>query len=300
MSARFLPPVLALALGLALAAPGGGAGAPELIVEAPPRYEGLARQLRDLDPSRLRSVAELIGSARPGPPIRVLLAPEGSTLAAVPPWVSGYADSASGTVVLLPARTPTYPDSSLTELLRHEVAHVLVARAAGGRPLPRWFHEGVAMIAGGSWSLDDRSTLTLALLREREIPLAELERRFGEGRGAVEGAYAVAGAFVRELVRRHGPGVIGRVLSGVAAGLSFEDAFERAAGEPLAAAEASFWRRQTFWYRWMPLLTSSFTLWLAITLLVLVAARRRRARTAELRRRWEEEEQAAPSGEGEL
>ena len=39
-------------------------------------------------------------------------------------------------MVLLPARTPTYPDGSLEEVLLHELAHVLVARAAGHSPSP--------------------------------------------------------------------------------------------------------------------------------------------------------------------
>ena len=60
-----------------------------------------------------------------------------------------------GLIVLLPERVPSYPDSSLDDVLLHETAHVLVARAAGGRPLPRWFQEGMAMIAGRSWGRDD-------------------------------------------------------------------------------------------------------------------------------------------------
>lgn len=301
--------LLQLVLGLAVAAmaraaaaaPPGDAGdanaaggaVPALVVEAPARYEGLARRLRELDPGRLATVARLTGTDRPGPPIRVLLAPEGSGLAAaVPPWVAGYADGASGTVVLLPARTPTYPDSSLEDLLRHEVAHVLVTRAAGGRPLPRWFHEGVATIAGTSW-FADRSYLAAALLSGEETPLPELDRRFTGGEGEARRAYAVAGAFVRDLIQNEGPEVVGRILSGVGAGWSFEEAFARATGTSLAAAGAAFWRRQTFWYRWVPLLTSSVTLWMGITLLALYAIRRRRARDAALRLRWEEEEEAA-------
>ncbi|HSF38739.1 MAG TPA: hypothetical protein VLT87_03035, partial [Thermoanaerobaculia bacterium] len=121
---------------------------PRLEVEAPPGLEPAARRIRDFPLEELESAQRLTGLADPGPPIRVILAPEGSGLAlAVPPWVSGYAYSDRGIVVLLPSRTPSYPDSSLEDLLRHEVAHVLIARASGNRPLPRWFHEGTAMIA---------------------------------------------------------------------------------------------------------------------------------------------------------
>jgi hypothetical protein len=281
-----------LALLLPLAALRAAAQVPELVVEAPPSLAGTAARIRAFDPARLEQVSRLAGLFRAGPPVRVILAPEGSDLAtAVPPWVSGYADPAAGVVVLLPARAPSYPDSSLEDLLRHEVAHVLVGRAAAGRPLPRWFQEGLAMIAGLSWGLEERSRMTLALFADRSISMAELDRRFSGDEGAVQRAYTVAGAFVRDLVQRHGPAAVGGILSGVAAGLPFEEAFRRATGESLGQAEESFWERQTFWYRWVPLLTSSVTLWLLVTLLALWAMGKRRARDAAQRRLWDEEEE---------
>ena len=48
---------------------------------------------------------------------------------------------------------------TLEDVLRHEVAHVLISRAAGGRAVPRWFHEGVAMSVDAGWDLSTRSWL---------------------------------------------------------------------------------------------------------------------------------------------
>jgi hypothetical protein len=281
-----------LALLPLLAAPPARAAPVRLTVEAPPSLEPVAVRLRALDPTQFEGVQRLTGLEEPGPPIQVILAPEDSEAARyVPRWVAGYAYSERGIVVLLPARTPSYPDSSLEDLLRHEVAHVLVARAAGNRRLPRWFHEGMAMIAGLSWGLDDRTRLTLALATDRAVSLSELDRRFGGRQGEVNRAYAIAGSFVRDLLERHGPGAPAAILGGVARGLSFEDAFHGATGVSLAVATSDFWRRQTFWYRWIPLLTSSVTLWIFITLLALWAIQRRRERDAALKRMWDEEEE---------
>ena len=267
---------------------------PQLIVEAPPGWEPTAERLRAMGPEELASAMRLVGLTDPGPPIRVIVAPEGSGPARlVSPWVSGYALSDKGLVVVMPQRVGSYPDSSLEDLLRHEVAHVLVSRAAGNRPLPRWFHEGMAMIAGGSWGFDDRSQLTLALLADRPVSLAELEERFLRGQSEVNRAYAVAGSFVRDLFDRYGPEAAPRTLAGVARGLSFEEAFREATGVTLAQAESVFWNRQTLWYRWVPVLTSSVTLWLLITMLALWAIRRRRERDAARRRIWDEEEERA-------
>lgn len=276
---------------LLLAFPLKAATPPKLVVLGPPSLDRVAARVRSIDPGRFLDAMRLVGLDDPGPPIQVFLGPEGSDLAAgVPPWVSGYAYGAEGVIVLLPARTPSYPDSSLEELLRHEVAHVLVARAAGGRPLPRWFHEGVAMVAGTSWGLDDRSRMTVTMIGGDQPSLSEIERQFTGGRGSTANAYAVAGAFVNELLRRQGDDAVARVLAGVGRGLPFEDAFREAAGATLAQAEQSFWRRQSFWYRWVPILTSSVTLYMLVTLLAIWAMGKRRARDAALRRLWEEEE----------
>ncbi len=262
-----------------------------LTVEAPPALEPLAERLRSLDPVQIEGAARLVGLADPGPPIRVVLAQEGSAEAlAVAPWVAGYARPEQGVLVLLPARSPRYPDSSLEDLLRHEVAHVLVGRASGHRPLPRWFHEGVALIAGLAWGLEEQSRLAATLLRGGEVPLAEVDRRFAGSEGEVRSAYTLAGAFVRDLLRQHGREAVGEILSGVADGLPFEEAFARATGAPLAEAERSFWERQTFWYRWVPFLSSSVVLWILITLLALWAIQRRRRRDAARLAAWEDEE----------
>lgn len=281
-----------LVLLLLAALPAVSVEPPRLVVEAPAALEPTARRVRAFPPAELESAMRLVGLAEPGPPIRVILAEEGSgTALAVPPWVSGYAYSDRGIVVLIPSRTPAYPDASLEDLLRHEVAHVLIARASGNQPLPRWFHEGMAMIAGLTWGLDDRARLTMTLLADREISLSELNQRF-QGTGAeVYRAYAISGAFVRDLLEQHGPDAPARVLAGVRQGLSFEDSFLRATGETLEDAETAFWDNQSFWYRWIPILTSSALLWIAITLLFLWAVKRRRARDAALKRLWEEEEE---------
>lgn len=270
--------------------------AQSLAVEAPPALEPLAERLRSLDPVQIEGAARLVGLTDPGPPIRVILAAEGSAEAlAVAPWVAGYARPQSGVLVLLPARSPRYPDSSFEDLLRHEVAHVLVGRASDHRPLPRWFHEGVALIAGLAWGLEEQSRLAATLLRGGEVPLSELDRRFGGSEGEVRSAYTLAGAFVRDLLRQHGRETIGEILSGVAAGLPFEEAFARATGAPLAEAERTFWERQTFWYRWVPFLSSSVVLWILVTFLALWAIRRRRRRDAARLAAWEAEEEAAVS-----
>jgi hypothetical protein len=298
--------LLALVAATALWWLGGGAAAaataagpstladpPELLVDAPPALWGEAATLNAVHPARWAAVQRLVGLEHPGAPIRVLLVTEDDPLARrTPSSISGFAVAADDLVVLLPQRVPTYPSGSLEELLVHEVTHVLLARAAGDGAVPRWLHEGVALVCAHGWDLGDRGRLLLGGVGGAPTTTAGLERAFGGAQTEVDAAYALSGALVQELLARHGDGAVAAITAGLARGSAFEEAFALATGEDLAAFERSFWRRFRIFYRWLPFLTSAGTLWLGITLLAMLAGARRRARDAAIRRRWDEEERA--------
>jgi len=284
---------MALALPL-LVAPVAAAPPPRLIVQAPPELAGDAAILQRIDPTALRPAMELTGLTDPGPPIVVVLATESSPAGrSAPPWVTGFTAGVTGVVVLLPERVPRYPDRSLVTLLQHEVTHVLVSRAAQGKPVPRWLDEGLAMAASRDPDLEDRTRVALAVLTDRRLPLRRIDEAFAGNPAEVQSAYALARDFVEDLLRRYGNGAGAAILRDIARGEPFEEAFRQATGVEIAAVEASYWRRRTFWDRWVPFATSSAALWGAITALALLAFRRRRARDAAIHRRWDEEEDRA-------
>ena len=282
-----------LALVGAHAPAAGQMALPTLRIDAPASLEAAAERVGRFPVSRLATAMTLAGLTRAGPPIDVLLIAESTDLArGTPPWVSGFADAERSLVVLFPGRARSYPSDSLETLLHHEVAHVLFSRAAQGRPLPRWFNEGLALAAERPVGLRDQSRLAWTRLRHGSISLAALERLFGEGRAADRRAYAVASALVRDLLRTHGQTSAARVLSLVGQDQPFDEAFKTATGEALPAAVDRFWSRQRLWGLWLPFLTGPAFLWMVITLLALYAINTLRRRRAEQRRLWEEEERA--------
>jgi hypothetical protein len=119
--------------------------------------------LESIDPRRFTDIAKLVGLTDAGPAIRVVLVAESSDLArSVSSWIAGFTIGES--VVLFPARSPTYPNSSLEDVMRHEVAHALIWRTSGGRPIPRWFNEGVAMAAERERRFGDQTQLFYQLV----------------------------------------------------------------------------------------------------------------------------------------
>jgi hypothetical protein len=96
---------------------------------------------------------------------------------------------------------------------------------------------------------------------------------------------------MRDLVGRHGPQFPARVIAALNAGARFEDAFGVATFTSLAEAERVFWQ-ESWWYRVVPVLTSSIVLWMLIVLLAVSARQRRAERRRVIHERWEAEERA--------
>ena len=264
---------------------------PEIVIEAPDSLHAVARRIQRFDAGRLQAVMRLVGLRNPGNRIRVLLVPNDSRVARdTAPWVAGFADPPHDLIVLFPDRIGSYPHDSLEVVLHHEVAHVLAARAAGGGRLPRWFNEGLASVAERTWGVGNRSRFLWATLMSGQPTVTALEGLFaGSGRDAAR-AYIISHAIVRDIIRRHGAAVVPHILSGVAAGATFDSAFIGATGMTVRGATRLFWRSSGGWEEWITFVASPFTLWTLITGLALAAIWRHRLRRAERRRRWEEEE----------
>lgn len=286
---RFLGCVLAAA-----ALPLGAMPAPELLVDAPPELEAVAREVRALENDDFSETLLITGMTGFSSPIRVVLVPETSPLAQeVPSWVSGYARGGERLIVLFPARVRSYPDRNLRALVHHEVAHVLVAQATRGRPVPRWFNEGVATVAAREWGVEDRARFAMAVLGGKARSTRGLDAAFQGSDTEVRRAYALSAAFVRSLQHDYGTLAPATVLRGIGSGLDFEEAFLQTTGVPLSRAENTFFEEDAFWNTWLPFLTSTGALWMAVTLLALVAIQRRRVRSRQMIDEWEAEDEPA-------
>jgi hypothetical protein len=272
-----------LLAALLFAAPLSAFEPTRLVFEPLPGLPPSANRLAAGPRAWVASVMDLVGLDEPGPDIRVVLAPESSPLAReMPAWVTGYTDGASNAVVILAERTPSYPDGGLEEVLAHEVAHVLIHRASGGRRIPRWFDEGLAMLAARTWRWRDQTELAVGLLSGPRVPLWKLDDLFHGDRRQVERGYALSGTLVQDLLERYGPAVPRIVLARVARDDAFDLAIRGATGATLVDVGEAFWERQGTLKRWIPIVTSTAALWFGISLLAIAASiRKRRQRAAQ-------------------
>lgn len=288
--------LLLIALAPAIAA---AQAAPVLVIDAPPELASARSRLASFDPQPLAGIVRTVGLKDPGPPIAVVLAGEDSAVARrVSPWTAGFAIGNDSQIVLFPSRSPRYPHDTLEDVLRHEVAHVLISRAAAGRPVPRWFHEGLAVAVERPWGLEDRSRLAWELVMGPRLTMREIDALFEGGQSAQSRAYSLSAAVVRDLIREHGPAAPAGILRLVKTDARFEEAVAGVTGRPIGAVEDAFWDRQRVWTVWMPLITGDSILWLVVIAVAALAVWRRRRRSAQIRRQWEEEERAAAERDG--
>jgi hypothetical protein len=295
---RVVAALLALVLA-ALPAPMRAQAPPSLVFEASPELSPVRARLEGDEVAALASMVRAVGLDDPGPPIRVVVAGALSAWAQmVPTWAAGFAIGEKSLVVLFPERALNYPHDTLADVLRHEVAHVLISRAAGGRPVPRWFHEGVAVLVERPWDVEDRTRLATALLFGPRLDLAAIEGLFLGDQDQQARAYLLSAAVVRHLVAAHGPDAPAAVLRQLAGGRPFDYAIASATAQSIPRFEQAFWDAQRTWTTWVPLAASSTALWLGVIALAALARRRRLRRSAELRAHWAEHE-ARDQEEGE-
>ena len=231
--------------------------------------------------------------------VRVMVARTPGEMATLAPPNAPYPDYAAGVaypeigLVLLTIK-PVHPSAQhdLAEVFRHELAHVALEDAVSGRPIPRWFNEGFAVVASGESSFPRMRTLASATIADNLLSLSQLDRSFPMQEWEAELAYAEASDVVRFLIRREEKHRFRGLISRLRDGETMDTALLNSYGAETATLESE-WRddiakRYTFW----PVLFSGSAIWVATLGLFAVGWRKKRRKAAVTLARWEREEAA--------
>ena len=272
---------------------GHRAAAVTVSVSAPPSLEWAANRVRSVDPRPLGEALARAGLEYPRTIHVILVSEDDPRASSWPRWIVGMAEPPAD-ILVFPGRTTRYPYDSLESVVRHEVAHLALTQRARGRPLPRWFHEGVAVSIETGFGFGDQARLFTSMVSRPGI--GDVGRLFASGSEADSSrAYLLATALVVDVRRRHGPDVVGAIAEGVGQDLSFDQAFANATGETVAEATAVAWAGYLRWTRWILALDRLVSTWTLVLLLAVVAFVVQRRRRARRRKRWEDEAAAEAS-----
>lgn len=165
-----------------------------------------------------------------------------------------------------------------TDIFVHEIAHIYLHSALGGRKAPRWFHEGFSMLAASEELGENLKRVLIAASTDNLIPIQTLEDGFPKEAQTVFLAYAQALLFVRFLDRFNGG--IRHIIQRMRGGLSFEDAVKSVTGQSISELwekfKQSYKKNSSLWL----VIHENGIIWIALSIVFLLVflIKRRRAK----------------------
>lgn len=175
---------------------------------------------------------------------------------------------------------------SLDGVVRHELAHELLDQycGAGGRFLPRWFHEGLAqLLAGDTYLGASEDDLVWRVTGGSLRSIDTLAERFPETTVQLRTAYAHSYSYVAWLAREYGLAALLRVARYTDATTSLPRALVAQTSRSTLALEDA-WRAYLVHGSgapWRSLFSHWFSMLLVLALPLLVLALRRRLQSEE-------------------
>jgi hypothetical protein len=230
-------------------------------------------------------------------------------------WAAALAYPSQDRILMKSPRLLTGGQPHYEQLFLHEVAHVALDQACrSGRKEPRcpasaaksacpepriptWLHEGYAIYLTREWSPNREVLLTRAVLRGRLIPLGRLVGGFPEEEPQAALAYAQSADLVQYLIGRFGSEAFHGFVLALGKGHRFGHASRTLLGEEFRSLEQDWQKHLKIRYTWIPLLTSTGSLWFLASLVFLAAYARKKLSSRAKEREWAEEEAGPVNGQ---
>lgn len=209
----------------------------------------------------------------------------------IPDWVSGIAYHKLSLIILKSPRAIKRGRSDLRKTFIHELTHVLLGSTFKDyEHIPRWLNEGVAMYESREWSFNRVSTITQAVLTDSLLPLSEITRTFPAGRREVELAYCQSFYIISFLITKYGRKRFHEFIKSYSKERMLEDVLLKVYGMNLHQLEKEWRSYLKMRFSWIPLITSTSTLWFVITLIFICSYIRKKRRARVTLQQWENEE----------
>jgi hypothetical protein len=233
------------------------------------------------------SISRQLGFALSGR-VRVIIAPDQeyfhSVLPAgeqVPEWAVGVAYPHRNLIVLLKG-----PGSDILKTFEHEVCHMLL----GPGHVPRWLHEGMAIIIAEEWSMQRLSTMTMAVLTGKVLPMDDITHAFPHNKHRAELAYCQSFYFISFLKSRFGDDEFRTFLSIYSSCKDFKLALWKAYYLDWDEIEELWLEYLKLRFSWIPILFSTGALWFLASLVFIWGYIHKKRKAREKMRQWAQEE----------
>ncbi len=210
-----------------------------------------------------------------------------------PDWGAGLAFLDDARIVI---KSPKYMAvyKSFRELIGHELAHIMLHRAAGGRWLPRWLQEGFSIYASGEWHIGQDITVARAAWTGSLIPLLQLENLSTFRSVKAELAYAQSYLAVARLLRQGDPFLLHDLLDMYRKSGDFYGSWDIVVGYDYVTWITNWLSSISRQYHFFVFLIDEELFWIIIALLFVTLFILKKRQNAKVKRRWDIEERLKP------
>jgi len=223
-------------------------------------------------------------------------------------WAAALAYPSQDKILLKSPRLLLGGQPHYEQIFLHELAHIALDQASrqgpdvgtteergphkGSQPsgIPRWLHEGYAIYVAREWSPSREVRLTRAVLKRKLIPLGRLVSGFPEDEDHAQLAYAQSADLVHYLIHSYGKEAFHDFVIALGRGYRFGHAAREILGEDFHTFEKRWQKHLRRRHTWIPLLTSTGTLWFLASLVFLAAYVRKKLTTRAKAAQWSEDE----------
>ena len=212
-----------------------------------------------------------------------------------PEWAGALTYPRYGVVILMTPGALGQSGGQYWSLLEHEIVHLVMGEAENREDVrfPRWLSEGISTFISGEMGLPRLLQLSWAEVTRTTIPFEELSVRFPEDPSRAEVAYAQSYLFVQYLMRRYGEDAVAVLISSFLDKGNMAQAVYSAFHISLGELMNGFRQYARVKSMWVPIISSTASVWALITLLFLYTYVGRRVRDYRTLRRWDDEENSA-------
>ncbi len=204
-------------------------------------------------------------------------------------WAVGMATGNNRIVIFSPRK---FGDKSEIErLIKHEYTHILLHQATGGRGLPRWLNEGLAMYYESNiWHVPDDIRLAEAVLTRSVIPLDQLNFYFPSDRKRAELAYSQSIDIVTYIMKEYGYERLKQIIVEITRGCDIDTAMINSIGVDVSSLETAWHTTLVKRYQWFYIITNTTVIWAALPIICIIAYIRKKRQGERKKRQWEIED----------
>lgn len=179
---------------------------------------------------------------------------------------------------------------NIDQVFRHELMHLALEDAVGGRHVPAWFNEGLAVLFADENGMDRQRVLFNATISGTLLPLADLDRGFPSDHFDVNIAYAESVDFVAFLRKKSDDLRFARMITRVREGQPFDRAVTDAYGSDLRKLEFQWRGVLERRYSVLPILAGGGLIWVLVIGALGWGWWKKKRRAKAILAKWAEEE----------